>query len=667
MKSKYIFASLGFMALALASCTADEAIRAIKENDYISYSVNAANQTRAAHSYCGLNMPPHFNVWADYTDASNSTKLYFADDKISRISVTNGTGEYKSETLRYWPDEELSMNFYAYVDDQGSFNYNRTGQSQFANFEVKGTVGDQSDLMYAVTKGVSTTSHDAVALNFRHALSQICFKAQNQNPNIKIKIHSVSVHNLYDTGTFTLPDASTSENYKHHGDAVENLVEKTGFDKTEFEAGVGSWSLTGNANAEYSITFDKGKELSTPLKSEEQPTTTDNLTCPTGVADTDFTDVMILMPQTRNAAVAQTTGAPTGGVYFSVNLSIDNVADGVETSVVTAKDYYAPAYIEWEPGYRYIYTFRFPRKWDYKEATTLEYDVTADDFIPSEGDLDDSESVTQLPDVTSYKEITMREATDDEPAIIFADRNVGAFTPGESGLYFWWGDITGFKVIDNKIYQYGETSTTTFSFDEKNANILTYNKSIDDLTNISWLENGNLKSSQDENNRDAATKYMGEGWRMPTIKEIYWLTNRDENGNKIASEDNYNCTWEFLKDGSTIIGAKVTSKSTNKSIELPFTGYLEKNGLTGTNGGRYWSSTPSTNSNAYGTNIQSKDNFTEGTNDFIQFKETIDKKEKCLNTEVKGFGKYNGFMIRAVKKSAKELNAENIGDNVGTE
>lgn len=30
-----------------------------------------------------------------------------------------------------------------------------------------------------------------------------------------------------------------------------------------------------------------------------------------------------------------------------------------------------------------------------------------------------------------------------------------------------------------------------------------------------------------------------------------------------------------------------------------------------------------------------------------------------------GYDKSNGYMIRAVKKSAKELNEENIGDNVG--
>lgn len=555
-------------------------------------------------------------------------------------NYVSGTGESATET--------------------NSFKYSKTGSPVFENYKVNDDVAKQKDLMYAVAKDVPTKSN--VSLNFRHALSQVSFKASNENPNIKITIHSVSINGLANTGTFSFPAASTSVNYLNHTDNPKQ--EDTGFYR-------GSWNLGESPEYTSNYTVPLDIALTTPAKTDPE-ITIDNLTCAEGteeVPHSDFSKTLILLPQERNkASVAEGADAPANdGVYFILNLSIDNVATDansqtVETNVASKKNYYIPVAIDWSPGNRYIYTFRFSPTWDPKSSSIISYTVTADDYNPNPEtpDKEDTPIESQMPDVNTYQEIEMRPATETEDAIIFADRNVGAFTEGESGLYFWWGDIDGFKVIDNKIHHFGDSNPADFSFDDGNESILSYNNR---KTDNSWFDdNGNLSES-----RDAATKYMGKDWRMPTKEEIYWLTNRDKDGNLIISEDDRPCKWEFYKDenGSSIIGAKVTNKKTGKCITLPFTGYLEKNALTGNNGGRYWTASPLGISNAIGTNIQSKDSHDD--NHTLSQETLNDSKIKYLNVEVKGFGRYNGYMIRAVKKSAKELNAENVGSNVGTE
>ena len=48
----------------------------------------------------------------------------------------------------------------------------------------------------------------------------------------------------------------------------------------------------------------------------------------------------------------------------------------------------------------------------------------------------------------------------------WADRNIGADNPWDYGLYFWWGDTTGYSP-----------SGTTFSFSFDKSNTPTYKKS----------------------------------------------------------------------------------------------------------------------------------------------------------------------------------------------
>ena len=115
----------------------------------------------------------------------------------------------------------------------------------------------------------------------------------------------------------------------------------------------------------------------------------------------------------------------------------------------------------------------------------------------------------------------------------WATCNVGATSPEEYGLYFAWGETTGYTADDVT------SGVRLFTEDEYNAGPAASISA--DLT----LE------------QDAAHVNMGENWRMPTDIECYELI---DNCNAIRTED-YN--------GTGVAGMMFTSKTNGKSVFFP--------------------------------------------------------------------------------------------------
>ncbi len=165
--------------------------------------------------------------------------------------------------------------------------------------------------------------------------------------------------------------------------------------------------------------------------------------------------------------------------------------------------------------------------------------------------------------------VLMREASDDNPALYFADCNVGAWSPGEEGYYFWWGDINGYF------------SGNYFDFTFDNAEVVTYKKTIQQLYDEGYITTNDPDSAVLKPEYDAAAKNFGGKWRMPTEKEWIWLKN--------------SCTWTWCSDPG-YVGYKVKSNTTGGEIFLPASGYIfgnsiEKYGFYGS----YWSANPFAN------------------------------------------------------------------------
>jgi len=135
----------------------------------------------------------------------------------------------------------------------------------------------------------------------------------------------------------------------------------------------------------------------------------------------------------------------------------------------------------------------------------------------------------------------------------WADRNIGAENPWDSGYYFWWGDTVGYKWVNDE-WVASDGSNSNFSFDEYEETILTCYEENSDLQNQGWIvdKNGdNVLTSK----HDAAQKHWGGNWRMPTEAEFEelidkcdwtWTTVNGVNGYVVRGKGNYSSASIFL-------------------------------------------------------------------------------------------------------------------------
>ena len=94
----------------------------------------------------------------------------------------------------------------------------------------------------------------------------------------------------------------------------------------------------------------------------------------------------------------------------------------------------------------------------------------------------------------------------------WADRNIGASAPEGYGLYFWWGDTTGYSPSSDGKF--------SFSFDPDNSAIYTYGRS--DLQSSCWVTSDDVLAPA----HDAAHVKWGGKWRMPTDQELRDLRSK---------------------------------------------------------------------------------------------------------------------------------------------
>jgi hypothetical protein len=138
----------------------------------------------------------------------------------------------------------------------------------------------------------------------------------------------------------------------------------------------------------------------------------------------------------------------------------------------------------------------------------------------------------------------------------WADRNIGALNPEDTGLYFSWGNTVGHEA--GKGYDFEDDYDNTPGSDLK-----------DDID----LEH------------DAARVNLGEPWKMPTKEQFKELVDNCES--EVTTINGY-------------LGRRFTSKINGNSIFMPFAGYINWAGLYGRgSNGLYWSSSLSSRSNGY--------------------------------------------------------------------
>lgn len=395
---------IGAMAvLALTACSNEEVIQTNEQNQEISFSaVTGKSLSRAADGYCNNATPATFQVAAAYTTDGSAYAQYFINDGYKKSNASDDACKtYLADgSVRYWPelgtaDDDQKLKFFAYHNAAPTWT-ETTGANAYtamkADFTVAPLVKDQVDFIYAVEEAKEKPSAGQLKINFRHALSQIEFRAKNANNKIHVIVDGVKVVNVNNKGTFTMKAVTSGDgtlgsgNYEDHTTG-ENLG------NTDPRRGRGEWSAQ-SGTASYEVATDGDVVLTSTAK---------NLTAETGKEYT--TRSMYLLPQTLDpwdgtgaaAAPSQTKS------YFMIKAKIWNIADAVGgwtaedvllwgegTGTPTTKYIAVPApSVTWEDGKRYVYTFVFTTDGNGgsdpdtgKEVLTpIKLEITVDDFV----------------------------------------------------------------------------------------------------------------------------------------------------------------------------------------------------------------------------------------------------------------------------------------------
>ena len=259
------------------------------------------------------------------------------------VSATKGGSGWSLGTNYYWGDDVTSATFTAFANayDKSAVTASST---QLVDQTVPATLANQKDLLVAFNSGAKTAFASGVPLHFRHAMSQVVVNASyatdatyvGEHPALNIKVKSVKFMNLANTGTLTLPTASTAsgETYTAAWSAVSGTEEYVCSPSSVVTLGA-------------SASFIDQSEANNPL---------------------------LLMPQTTEAATGFAT-APATGAYMMLEVDIDYAEanagklnlypkwQGTEEETATAQDAFAwiavPVNIDWKAGYKYTYTLNF--------------------------------------------------------------------------------------------------------------------------------------------------------------------------------------------------------------------------------------------------------------------------------------------------------------------
>ena len=154
----------------------------------------------------------------------------------------------------------------------------------------------------------------------------------------------------------------------------------------------------------------------------------------------------------------------------------------------------------------------------------------------------------------------------------WATCNVGASSPEQTGLYFAWGETTGYtdeQVTSGvRLFNYGSYTASSISTD---------------LT----LE------------QDAAHVNLGGNWRMPTKAEYKELF------------DNCNVSWTADYNGTGVKGRVFTSKLNENSVFFPTAGVCDGSSVSSVgSSGDYWSASWDSTYDAWALYFDSRDQYT---------------------------------------------------------
>ena len=205
------------IALAAVSCSNEEVVSVNNDANEITFAVVANNSTRALKDsmYCNNYKPGSFHVWALAKDNSVATvvgKSYFQE---VLYSANTGKTVWSADqaNIRFWPNQGAEkLDFYVMHNYNGTVKWDPANATtteprlSVTGYTLTTDVAAQTDFIYAVKQNQVKEGNDGKkTINFRHALSQVVFKARNTNNTLHVEIGEVQVKNFNSKGNFALP------------------------------------------------------------------------------------------------------------------------------------------------------------------------------------------------------------------------------------------------------------------------------------------------------------------------------------------------------------------------------------------------------------------------------------------------------------------------------
>lgn len=204
MKKNFFLAAV--VLAAMSSCSKDEVVE-VNNGNAIAFRASL-DRAISRGSETDLN-----NLQAFKVTAIGNEKNYFTN---LVVNSSDGGHTWQTASTYYWPSFGLSFFAYAPQDiGSGAVSIDNSAK-KITGFSPSQTVSEQKDLVIAYNKGDRLKNEKpGVALNFKHALSQIEVKAKCMNSNIKVEVLGVKVMNVAGTADFTFPeDKPTDTSYE---------------------------------------------------------------------------------------------------------------------------------------------------------------------------------------------------------------------------------------------------------------------------------------------------------------------------------------------------------------------------------------------------------------------------------------------------------------------
>ncbi len=317
MKKISIYLGAALLGIAaLVSCNKDARI-ADNADLGVNFRVTSGALTKATPMTVA-------NLGSFKVTAIGNSESYFTD---LNVAVTSA-GVCTPEKTYYWPGYELG--FYAYANPSGGTASITNAAKSISGVTPVAAAAEQSDFVVAYSTGTKAANMaSGVALNFRHALSQIKVKAANKSTaGLKINVKGVKVANVKASGDFSYPAAVTSGNNAATLDFA--LLNTGSASKTAYTIGGNSETAVALSGTAADIMFSGSSWM--------------------------------LVPQQLTAwNLASDKTNSNANAYIGVYLQILDANDGQLYPATAGQYAYAnvPIDTKWEPGKTYTYTLNF--------------------------------------------------------------------------------------------------------------------------------------------------------------------------------------------------------------------------------------------------------------------------------------------------------------------